>query len=37
MKMQKNDPIIERLINLLGSGINVPANFEADPTDLHSM
>lgn len=35
MKMQKSDPIIETLINLLGSGNSVPANFKADPADLH--
>lgn len=36
MKMQKSDPVIETLINLLGSGNNVPAHFKADPTDLHN-
>lgn len=37
MKMQKNDPIIERLISLLEAGTNLPANLRADPSDLHSF
>ena len=35
MQMQRNDPVIGKVIRLLEAGTNLPANYKADSHDLH--